>query len=103
MTAAPADLARIVTAPWREVGWVLRVLPDHRVEMVHDGKVLDSKPMSDTASALLYAHAVAASLKAPVVAYGCGGCGPMPGPYRCVRCKELDVLADRRNDERTWT
>ena len=94
MTATPADLARIVTAPWR-TDWVFRVLPDHRVEMVHDGKVLDSKPMSDTASALLYAHAVAASLKAPVVVYDCGGCGPLPGPYRCARCKELDVLADR--------
>ena len=95
MTATPADLARIVTAPWREVGWMLRVLPDHRVEMVHDGKVMAATTRPTGESALLYARMYADALMGCVVEYTCGGCGPVPGPYRCARCKELDVLADR--------
>ena len=94
MTATPADLARIVTAPWR-TDWVFRVLPDHRVEMVHDGKVMAATTRPTNESALLYARMYADALMGCVVEYGCGGCGPVPGPYRCARCKELDVLADR--------
>ena len=95
MTATPADLARIVTAPWRDTGWVFRVLPDHRVEMVHDGRVLSATVRPTDESALLYARMYADAMDGCVVAYDCGGCGPVPGPYRCTRCKELDVLADR--------
>ena len=95
----PAD---IVTAPWRESDWVFRVLPDHRVEMVHNGKVLAATTRPTNESALLYARMYADALMGCVVEHGCGGCGPVPGPYRCRRCAERDVLADRRDDEAMW-